>query len=151
MSDSLMTVVVESHSCPSHKFILLTQGQIQLKLVKKYWKLTVLKNIVFSVGHFGWVEILMIILVSSPWGLGSTFMHRTVGAVKKLLSKSLNGLNINYFFWWNHTHFNFRQCQKRSKLIQCCFGCSRKKWQKRSTFFQCCIRCNGTKSSQQIS
>ena len=47
MSDSWMTISVESHWCPLHQFILRTQGPILLNFAKKYWELTVLKNIVF--------------------------------------------------------------------------------------------------------
>ena len=47
MSDSLTTISVESHLCPLNQFILLTQGPILLNVFKKYWELTVLKNLVF--------------------------------------------------------------------------------------------------------
>ena len=47
MSDSLTTISVESHICTSHQFNLLTQGPIALNLVKRYWELMVLKNVVF--------------------------------------------------------------------------------------------------------
>ena len=45
--DSWTTISFESHWCPSNQFILLTQGPIPLNFVKKYWELTILKNIVF--------------------------------------------------------------------------------------------------------
>ena len=47
MSDSLMTISVELHQCPSHQLILLTQGPISLNFAKKYWELMVFKNVVF--------------------------------------------------------------------------------------------------------
>ena len=47
MSDSLMTISVESHWCPSHQFILLVLGPIPLNFAKTFWELTVLKNMLF--------------------------------------------------------------------------------------------------------
>ena len=44
ISDRLMTIYVEQHHCPSHQFILLTQGPIHEIFTKKFWELAILKN-----------------------------------------------------------------------------------------------------------
>ena len=96
MSDSLTAIYVEQNQCPSHQSILLTQEPIHGIFAKIFRELAILKNKVFFGGHFeifffkkknffllhshvkrskflgqqGWVEILMITLVSScflPW------------------------------------------------------------------------------------
>ena len=47
MLDSLTTILVEPYWCPSHQYILLTQGPIPETFAKKYWELVGLKNSVF--------------------------------------------------------------------------------------------------------
>ena len=102
MSDSLTTIQVEPHQCPLHQSILLTQGPIQEIFAKKFRELAILKNklflaailkFIFSkkkkllhshvkrskfLGQQGWVEILMIILVSSCLLAWANILHPSV-------------------------------------------------------------------------
>ena len=47
MSDSLTTIYIEPHQCPSHQSILLAQAPIHKIFMKKYWKLAELENVFF--------------------------------------------------------------------------------------------------------
>ena len=55
------------HQCPSHKFILQTQGQISWNFAKKYWKLADLKISVFSSRPFWFLFSKKYFFASSPW------------------------------------------------------------------------------------
>ena len=74
MSDRLTTRLVESHWCLLHQFVLLTQGPILLNFVKKILRIDDFEKHRFFESAI--LEIFMITLVSSPWGLGP--IHRTV-------------------------------------------------------------------------
>ena len=62
MSDSLTTIYVKQHQCPSHQLILLTQGPIPEIFMKKYWELAELENYLFLSRPF-WI------FFSSLWKL----------------------------------------------------------------------------------
>ena len=49
------------------------------KMLKRFTRQVDSKGCYLFLTQQGWVEILMITMVSSPWGLGPTLMHRTVG------------------------------------------------------------------------
>jgi hypothetical protein len=47
MSDSLTTIYIKPHQCPSHQSILLTQGPIHKIFMKDFWELAILEISVF--------------------------------------------------------------------------------------------------------
>ena len=84
MSDSLTTILVESHWCPSNQFILQTQGPILLNFAKRYWELTVLKNVVFLSWPF--------------WIFFSIFFFSLLNPMKS--SQRFLGSKDGSKFWW---------------------------------------------------
>ena len=89
------TISVDLHWCPLHQFILLTREPIPLNFAKKYWELTDWKNIGNFLSRPFWKFFCLIPWKAvkgswvarlgrnyddypGPWGIGPTFMHRTV-------------------------------------------------------------------------
>ena len=70
MSDSLTTIYVKQHQCPSQQPILLTQGPIHEIFMKKYWELAELENDLFLSRPF-WIFFFKkkIFFASSSWKL----------------------------------------------------------------------------------